>query len=665
MSLKSSIVAYYKFDETSGTTAVDSKNWYNWTTTNVSWASWFRNNWASFAGNGYIILPNIWAFDITTGTWNFLVKNPTTTSNIWWASETCAALFDHRDETTGSWAYAGLKLWFGTDWVNKFRATVLISNWSSWNLTRHIVDWGISDTNTHMLTFTLTGTTTKIYFDNVLISTKTDHSSVNYWTNPAIYIWCNHKEYTWANTDSFTWMLDETSIYNEVLSDSERTKLWDNGNILSYPFLDPLKKWEYTPTANTKLLLHCNGDVVDYSWNWVVCTPTSVVYWNGIIWQWAVFNGSAYITLTWWIAISTDIFISSYIKKVNNTGYQILIWDANVWFNVYWYVWQNWDKLQFAWSNWTWNYRVYESTNSVIWTKLMQIAISQSGVSAPAMYINGISIPVSLVATAWVDTKPSLQWTSIWRPWLYNGRYFNWTADEIIVENTTKTAQQVFDNYLKSKTKNFWEYLWAGDWITKLLLHLNWNSTDYSWNGADWVDVSVDYVDWNIGQCAVFNARTDSIKGTLVSPPSWASVSTTVIMINPSSFVAWYESVRHVWNFASNQMRNLSFVNNGALIMSQHWWSSPEFFRCTAGTWYHIVVVYNGSAFLTYINTVLVNTWNYAINTQWTGYAIWQTLANTDWFKWKAKEFIYENVMRTQAQINKNYTQMKWRFWIL
>jgi hypothetical protein len=56
-----------------------------------------------------------------------------------------------------------------------------ISNGSTGNITDNIVSVGVVDTvDYHTVAFTISGTTTRIFFDGVLVSTKTDHSSVNY-----------------------------------------------------------------------------------------------------------------------------------------------------------------------------------------------------------------------------------------------------------------------------------------------------------------------------------------------------------------------------------------------------------------------------------------------------------------------------------------------------
>jgi hypothetical protein len=86
-----------------------------------------------------------------------------------------------------------------------------------------------------MLTVTLTGTTTNIYFDwdSTPIATKTDHSSVNYSTNPTIYLWLRHWEYN-GNRLQFTWQLDEFGIWGRVLTTVEIAELYNGWAWLTY-----------------------------------------------------------------------------------------------------------------------------------------------------------------------------------------------------------------------------------------------------------------------------------------------------------------------------------------------------------------------------------------------------------------------------------------------
>lgn len=55
------------------------------------------------------------------------------------------------------------------------------------------------------------------------------------------------------------------------------------------------------------------------------------------------------------------------------------------------------------------------------------------------------------------------------------------------------------------------EYIGAGSGTTKLLLHLNGNSTDSSGNGNSGTDTNITWVDGKFGKCASFNGSSSYI----------------------------------------------------------------------------------------------------------------------------------------------------------
>ncbi len=203
-----------------------SGNWLNWSTTNVVYGDWI--NWsasASFNGSSsFMTLPQSTKFDVTT--WTFAVKFK---QNTLMTNGENRYIFDHWDETTWSGAYAwfGFGIYKNSSWF--FSVSVVISNGTSWNTTYH--DWvsGFSDDlKTHTLVVTLTGTTTKIYFDWELKSTKTNHSNVNYSTNPTIYVGCYHREYGGSNIALFNGLFDELVVENILWDDSKIRKFHTN-----------------------------------------------------------------------------------------------------------------------------------------------------------------------------------------------------------------------------------------------------------------------------------------------------------------------------------------------------------------------------------------------------------------------------------------------------
>lgn len=203
-------IARWKLDWNANDSSWNSRNL---SPINISYSTWKLNNWAVLNWiNAYFNMPiNNTAFDLTTWTFHFIVKLASITSASHW-------IYDHWDETTWSGNYA----WF---WINlnstgtQFRIDVNISNKTNWNNTVNSVTFWTVDTNWHLLSVTLTWTTTKIYFDWVLKSTKTNHSSVNYSTNPILTIGRSDNEYS-PDSNYLNWMLDEIVIENVLKDDT-------------------------------------------------------------------------------------------------------------------------------------------------------------------------------------------------------------------------------------------------------------------------------------------------------------------------------------------------------------------------------------------------------------------------------------------------------------
>lgn len=272
-----SLLSYYRFESN----LTDSKSALNGTNSGVTYAAGKFWNGGIFNGSSYFTLPTSTSFDLTSWTWNFWVKLNSTTAGI-------NNIFDHWDETTGSGNYAWMSISHYTDWVNKFRTEVVISDGSNANLTTNTIDYWTSDTAYHLITVTLTGTTSVIYFDWTAVSTKTNHSSVNYSTNPVIYVGCRHREFTNSNDYFLSWEIDDMSIFSRVLSGIEINNYFNNTS-----------NWG----ATVKAL------VLGWGWGW----GSGAGWWGG--WWGLVYNASFLVspqtyTITvgawgaWWASAS-------------------------------------------------------------------------------------------------------------------------------------------------------------------------------------------------------------------------------------------------------------------------------------------------------------------------------------------------------------------------
>lgn len=215
---------------------------------------------------------------------------------------------------------------------------------------------------------------------------------------------------------------------------------------------------------------------------------------------------------------------------------------------------------------------------------------------------------------------------------------------------------------------SLWEYLWAGSDVTKWLYHLNWNSTDSSWNGNNWTATNVSWVDGKFWQCASFNGSNGYILAN-----NWLTSGnfTASAWIKINQVPAWVSYVL-ITNGSWNNMQILTIRNDwGVAKLSQWYWigySNQLNWSITLNTWvwYNIISLREWSTWRLYVNWVLDNSWTVTTNTYTDQFSIWaQKVYNQGQFNWLIDEVIIENRAWTATEIQKYYTYALWRFWIL
>lgn len=210
------------------------------------------------------------------------------------------------------------------------------------------------------------------------------------------------------------------------------------------------------------------------------------------------------------------------------------------------------------------------------------------------------------------------------------------------------------------------EYLGAGASTTKLLLHLNGNSTDSSGNGNNGTDTSITYSLANgiFGQGAGFNGTSSKIKCT----PAGAAVFTMSFWMNATALTNG--------RFIANRNRSDGKADKGIAITTGNKLRFNTYDGVTplniisnlalsTGVWYHIVGVFNGSSSQLYINSVLDNSGTLGTFTTGSEVHLGASGAGGDYFSGKIDEFIIEDVVWTPEYIKKYYTYSKGRFGIL
>lgn len=219
-----------------------------------------------------------------------------------------------------------------------------------------------------------------------------------------------------------------------------------------------------------------------------------------------------------------------------------------------------------------------------------------------------------------------------------------------------------------------WEYLWAWSWTTKLLLHLNWNSTDSSGNWYNWTDASITYVWWIIWSgSASFNGTSSYIEipdaTGLRYQTWWVNGNLSVSIRFKPSTISWVHTL--VWKW-SNWWTNTDWIifQNWATINWAILWANnvaTTWNILTIWVWTHIVMTLNSSKnIVVYINSISSATaTNTTSPTYWTydPVRIWQN-TNTNYLNWVIDEVIIENRVWTPEEIKRYYTYSRWMFWI-
>jgi len=210
--LSSSIVAYYKLDND----VLDSVGTNNGTNVNATYTSSGKIN-GCYSFNGSTSKITLGA----TGNYNAY------TVNVWikpTSLNTTNEVFGHHyyftmigNNADGSWVFG---CGDGADWGNYVTAPAGSIEAGKW----------------YMLTMTGDGTNINVYINNVFIGTAVNSNNLN--STPNIGFRNNRTQY-------FHGLIDELSIWNKVLSTSERTALYNSGYGLS------LDKFTATPVTNS------------------------------------------------------------------------------------------------------------------------------------------------------------------------------------------------------------------------------------------------------------------------------------------------------------------------------------------------------------------------------------------------------------------------------
>lgn len=402
------LVSYWKLDETSGTTAVDSKGSNNGTWTNFAYGTGKYGNAGSFNGSSSKI--SITPIASTTRTISIRAKN---SSAPWsWAQQTMWC------EATTSWIQSieykntgwTLQIYWSVFESTSY-ATYNYTMWTDWN---HIV-------------MTINWTAYSLYLNWKLVASWVSNVGATYWTYWTIGAYRDSNNTWWIRF--WNWLIDDVSIFSRALSSTEVLELYEGVNY-----------WELVATPNTKLLLHLNWNSTDSSGNGNNWTDTNISYVPWYFWQGASFNGSSNINISSLsIASWTDkTFIFNIYPTTISTSHFLL--DSSSWrlvMAIYDWVWTNIGF--YDWSrHWSWVSADLNTRNQIIfvfeWTNCK-------------IYKNWKNIWWTITYS-----QKAIWWTTrIWSVNSWSWNYYIWLIDEVILYDRAWSATEALNYYNQSK----------------------------------------------------------------------------------------------------------------------------------------------------------------------------------------------------------------------
>lgn len=372
-------------------------------------------------------------------------------------------------------------------------------------------------------------------------------------------------------------------------------------------------------------------------WTGQIWPPYSWWWWWWMWWNWAGWN-----TSTWWIWLQYSIswtatYYSWWGWGWGNTASWVgwLWWgwawaagtaNATDWVpNTGWWWWWGWvtDTTWLAWKGWKWIVIISYATDWSDW------------VNAETTYW-------------WIKTISGTQTIHT----------FN--------ESWTFTLSSTIDN-----NKSLWEYLGAWSSTTKLLLHLDWNANDSSWNWNNWTPTNITWVGGKLGSWSTSFNRS-----------SWSNILLPNFNLNssdwwPWTFSCWFKTPSwwqaSFWNIIFNKRTgNNTFcllLPNGSVNLSVNDWSATAttingLNNVVDNKWHSVVVTStsytNASLYVDWVLQGTSNSFNFVTQ------SFYNMIWNFDWWwrgwLWEIDEVICEARAWSANEVRKYYTFSQWKF---
>jgi hypothetical protein len=447
--LTTSLISYYKLDESSGN-ASDSVGSNTLTNSNVTYSAGKLNNGAVFNGSSASLTGGD-IFDFAyTGTISFAywIKPTNFTGNQ-----------QHLNKKDPSGAFDGWQIYTNGSGVLNF-------DYAAPNATgiEFVTDSAVLTTGVWQhVAFSYNNKVLVVYVNGVSVPITKTADTVNQSTNNSI----NFNIGSRGNSDR--WLngsIDELGIWSRALTADEVSQLYNSNRALAYPLTAPTL---YGGVAYYKLDESSGDASDDIGGN--TLTNTNVTYGTGKINNGAVFNGTTdslstttitnlnftgatpFSFSTWsnQTTLANDGYLISHIKATaNNEGYVLQIDNTG-------------KVLFYIGDNNTGSSLLYLTTpsSSITTGAWYNVVVTYDGTKTPSgtkIYVNGVS---QSLTTVFNNFTGSSVWTGPFQIGSRESNSINFagTIDEVVVFNRSLTSTEVTELYASGSGK---QYPWTG-----------------------------------------------------------------------------------------------------------------------------------------------------------------------------------------------------------
>ena len=241
----------------------------------------------------------------------------------------------------------------------------------------------------------------------------------------------------------------------------------------------------------------------------------------------------------------------------------------------------------------------------------------------------------------------------------------------------TKKITKLMLNGEEYEIREYQEWWWQ-PWANTIAYYpLDSTNTvnDLSGNSNTLTNVWVNFTTYNGVSCARITWNADNphnptayLYWNISWLPTWANPRTYNLWIYQDN-AASSRNATYIfqWTASSNRMVYVAqwIDASGNAFISQYGSSSSNT-PPTIWQRHNIVVVYNWSKFVYYVNAVEKFSWTYTINTSGNNVSIWWTSENQGWnsFNWAFSNVILEDKAWTVQEVSDYFNQTKWDYWI-